>query len=220
MSHGRRQRMRAPLLPLLPLLLLLRGAPAQFPAGSTRYNESRDAAAAALTASLDALDVQYPAGPRPWPRTDAYVVAAPPAGRAYVQNVIFDPCRQHGHACCNDTYGTPEFTRAAAAAAALGGGDDGEQVRRWPAVRADGSPLADDVSRRPDDELVYDAACEGALRRCGGAPARAKYLSLVQLLVPVAQRSAYNAGLGQPAILSSFSQHTPLPPPQPHRRRR
>jgi hypothetical protein len=65
---------------------------------------------------------------------------------AHVQNVIFDPCRQHGHACCDDTFGTPEFIQRAPAAATVPGGggggggggsgsssgdDDGEQVRRW-----------------------------------------------------------------------------------------
>ena len=83
----------------------------------------------------------------PTPRT--YATADPITAAQYTQNVIFDPCRFYSFACCNDTYGTPEF---------LSPGADGKTSVL---VSADGTPIDTRVSRRPDDEIVLDETCTG-----------------------------------------------------------
>lgn len=129
---------------------------AQYATGSALYNETRDALAAALNTALQNAplleDIYYPAKYRL--PTDFYVAGA--GDGLYTQNVIFDPCRQYGFACCNDTYGTPEFVSADAQLL------QGEDVPRHRPLRDDGSIMTQETSRRPDDELYHAPACTGA----------------------------------------------------------
>ncbi len=128
---------------------------AQHVPGSALYNASAARQAAALSAQLRHApvleDVFYPAKYRL--PTDFYVASA--HGGAYTQNVIFDPCRQYGPGCCDDTFGTPEF---ASPDAALPEDEDAPRAR---SLRADGSELPQESSRRPDDELHWQPACAG-----------------------------------------------------------
>ena len=132
---------------------------AQFTLNSALYNESVHARTQELTQLLQNAprleDIYYPAKYRL--PTDFYVLSE--AGGRYVQNVIFDPCRQYGFACCNDTFGTPEYQSRGTYL------PEGEDIPRHRPLRDDGSEMAQEISRRPDDELVHDAVCTGALHR-------------------------------------------------------
>ena len=118
------------------------------------FNESLAAADATLTAELEALPAlsgvftQAASGAA---LAGAYIAPDATTAGQFTQNVIFDPCRYYGFACCNDTFGTPEFLTPAGLLA------------------ADGSPLDPETSRRPDDEIVIDEQCTGACGRvcCG-----------------------------------------------------
>ena len=146
--------LRTPLL----LLLLTAAGPAtaaqQFAVGSAQYNESLAASRANVTVGLELApgleEVYFPQLLAP--PTSNYVPATAASAAAYTQNVIFDPCRGYAFACCNDTYGTPEY-----AAYNTRVGDPAYGTLGY--FSADGSPLDKSKSRRPDDELFIDEAC-------------------------------------------------------------
>ena len=85
---------------------------------------------------------------------DNYFLVEPNRATDYTQNVIFDPCRGQAFNCCNDTFGTPEWELVSADPAAS---DYGERVRAY----ADGTRIPPGASRRPAEQLVLDASCEG-----------------------------------------------------------
>jgi hypothetical protein len=178
-----RPRLRPLLAALAAASAAMRPAGAQFPRDSALYNQSLGAARDGLTTALRNAplleDVYYPTKYRL--PTDFYVGSSAAASGAYVQNVVFDPCRQWGAGCCNDTFGSPEFVATVAAPGAVasaagvgqaalaggGGSSAGEELPRAGALRDDGSPLATEASRRPDDELRVDPRCTGEGGRAG-----------------------------------------------------
>jgi hypothetical protein len=159
-ERGTRRRRRAGSSVVAPIAMLLMcactaPAAAQYVANSVLYNESLAFADAELTAELEnapGLDVLY--YPSKYELPINYY-ADNTAATEYTQNVIFDPCRYYGYACCNDTYGTPEFMSAPAA--------DGTQTP----LAADGSALDPTTSRRPANELYIDEDCDGPFPRPG-----------------------------------------------------
>jgi hypothetical protein len=73
----------------------------------------------------------------------------------YTMNVIFDPCRGKDVNCCDDTFGTPEFSRVDTAA--------GDKFRELRFYQQSGELLSYDFARVPDKEVVLDTTCKGFL---------------------------------------------------------
>ena len=140
------------------IFVILRYASAQYAINSALYNQTRQAYSDALTNFLENApkleDIYYPAKYRL--PTDFYIYSSAARSRKYTQNVIFDPCRQYGYACCNDTFGTPEYDSPETYTS------EGEDVPRHKPLRDDGSEMLLETSRRPDDELYFEPKCKGA----------------------------------------------------------
>ena len=70
----------------------------------------------------------------------------------YYVNAIFDPCREYGFNCCNDTFGAPEFR-------SLDNNPDSPTLGNWMIYSQDGTKPATETSRWPDDSTEYNPRC-------------------------------------------------------------
>ncbi len=70
----------------------------------------------------------------------------------YYVNIIFDPCREYGYNCCNDTYGAPEFR-------VLDDNPESPTLGNWMFFDQDGSRPPTETSRWPDDSTEYNPRC-------------------------------------------------------------
>lgn len=135
--------------------LMVTAAPAwaQWKVGTAQYDNKLRSNTEALDAQLgDHPDLVHIFNPSKFLIDKDTYEYVDPIG--YKMSVIVDPCQDHPFNCCNETYGTGQYI-------VENDSTQSEDFGEITFLKDDGSALAQEASRMPDDEVEFDEDCEG-----------------------------------------------------------